>query len=70
MTKRRKRTETSAFGVSKRESHDSSAFYQSLYEGQVIEGDRIKQAAPDDVVNRIYAADSQDMSSLPDNAST
>lgn len=69
MTKRRKRTETSTFGVSKRESHDSSAFYQSrLYEGQVIEEETgPEQAAPDDVVNRIYAADSRDMSSLPDN---
>lgn len=69
MTTRRKRTETSAFGVSKRESHDSSAFYQSrLYEGQVTEVETgPEQEAPDEVVNRIYAADSRNMAALPDN---
>lgn len=69
MTTRRKRTETSAFGVSKRESHDSSAFYRSrLYEGQVIDEEAgPEREAPKEVVNRIYAADSRNMEALPDN---
>lgn len=69
MTSRNKRTATRSFGVSKRENHDSSAFYQSrLYEGQVVESDTgPEQNAPPHVVNRIYAADSRSMKELPDN---
>lgn len=70
MTSRRKRSTTSAFGVSKRENHDSSAFYDSrLYQGHVSEVDAgSEQEAPAQAIDRIYTADSRNMSALPDNS--
>lgn len=58
-------TRTSAFGVSGRESHDSSAFYQRF--------DKITESTdttinPAPVVDAIYCATSEKMSELPDNS--
>lgn len=68
-----KRTSTSAFGVSGRASHDSSAFYsRRLYEGV---GNRAGGEAiglgvelDEQVANRIYCGDSRQMKELPDNS--
>lgn len=62
----RVRTETSAFGVSKRESHDSSAFYERQL-GYV-------QIDPDSTVNKcvandsLYCASSESMAQVNDNS--
>ncbi len=70
-----KKTETSSFGVGKREAHDSSAFYnRSLYEGIFAkptpseEIDRITVPPPGDWVNKIYCGSSTNMKHVPDNS--
>lgn len=69
LSRKRKGTTTSAFGVSKRENHDSSSFYNSrLYDGARARVDvGAEQPAPPEAVNRIYTADSRNMEQLPDN---
>lgn len=66
---RKRGSTTKAFGVPKRENHDSSAFYASrLYEDQPTGEDvGTEQKAPDDVIDRIFAADSRQMEALPNN---
>ncbi len=64
-------TKTSAFGTSGRINHDASEFYESkLYEHLQIKttapGDECP--LPEEAVNRIYCASSQQMSHLPDNS--
>ncbi|MEP0813413.1 MAG: site-specific DNA-methyltransferase [bacterium] len=66
-------TKTSGFGVSKRESHDASKFYKSrLYEGLPKEDkDAVEPPPPAEIppwANKIYCADSRDMSFIPDNS--
>ena len=61
-------TKTSSFGVSKRESHDSSDFYsRKLYEGK-SEDASTKQENPieESLLNTVQCIDSRDMSILPD----
>ncbi len=65
----RKGTRTSRFGVSKRESHDSSLFYGSRLYDEI----RIDEAAPEienridpSVLDSVLCRDSRDMSCLPD----
>jgi len=64
-------TSTSDFGVSKRESHDSSIFYnRMLYENIRID-ENIKEEdneIPEEILNSIILRDSRDMSILPDSS--
>ena len=65
----KKGTETSKFGVSRRESHDSTLFYNSkLYENFRTdeEGIEIENPIPYDVLDRILLQDSRDMGNIPD----
>ena len=69
MAGRRKTTETSNFGVSKREGHDSSKFYsRKLYhnnKGDVSIGSA-ENTVPPEYVDRILCKSSQKMNELPD----
>jgi len=69
------KTETSSFGVGKRESHDSSAFYErSLYDGIIAKPTpkeemlQVEIPSPGDWVNKIYCASSTNMEMVPDNS--
>lgn len=71
MTPSKKRTESSSFGVSGRENHDSSGFYNSsLYANQPEEKhvDYIETALPEAARNRIFAHSSEQMGELPDHS--
>lgn len=65
---RRKGTATSSFGVSKRESHDSSEFYsRKLYHGKPSElSGYNERKVPAHLLNTVHNIDSRDMSLLPD----
>jgi DNA modification methylase len=74
-----KKTKTSSFGVGKRESHDSSPFYNrsifdSVYKGifaQELSSDQIASIQIPPVgtwVNEIYCRSSENMSVIPDNS--
>ncbi|MHA1239273.1 MAG: DNA-methyltransferase [Promethearchaeota archaeon] len=68
-----KKSKTSSFGVSKRESHDSSQFYNSkLYqtlpkpqETLYIDNSRL---IPEEIIDHILLGDSKKMNQLPDNS--
>ena len=65
----KKSTKTSKFGVSRRESHDSTLFYKSrLYEDFRIneEKSESENPIPPDVLDRILLQDSRDMGNIPD----
>ena len=70
----KKGTKTSTFGVSKRESHDSSKFYQSkLYQELHRPLDKIKyldnsEKIPEIILNHVILGDSRDMSKIPDDS--
>ena len=68
--KPRKRTESSSFGVSKREGHDSSKYYNSrLYENIPKESDvGIANEFPSELKNQLLCQDSRDMSIIPSNS--
>ena len=68
--KTRKGTETSAFGVSKREGHDSSKYYNSrLYENIPKESDVGKSVQfPEDLKNKLLCKDARNMSMIPSNS--
>ena len=67
-----KATRTSAFGVSKRESHDASSFYaRNLYQGLAQASQEASDAptevpTPDGWANRIYCQSSTTMTQIPD----
>lgn len=67
-----KGTETSSFGVSKRENHDSSRFYsQKIYSGLRVEEEKVEYVEneiPKDVIDKVHCLDSRDMSVLPDSS--
>lgn len=65
-----KRTRTSAFGTSRRESHDASAFYsRNLYgEQPAPEAAAAAAAAPGVWADRLYCSTSEDMREIPDRA--
>tara|TARA_B100001750_G_scaffold245557_1_gene265474 strand:- start:1741 stop:2703 length:963 start_codon:yes stop_codon:yes gene_type:complete len=69
-TKQSRGTKTSSFGVSKRESHDSSEFYDStLYNGLPKESDTGEvNPFPKNKENQIYCGDSRNMHQIPDNS--
>lgn len=68
--KTRKGTETSAFGVSKREGHDSSKYYNSrLYEDIPQESDVGKPVHfPENLRNTLLCQDARNMSMIPSNS--
>ncbi len=61
----RKSTSTSNFGVSKRESHDSSSFYNRFSPPQISRDSQIIPCKPTDVIK---CRDSRDLSFIPDNS--
>ena len=66
-----KGTKTSSFGVSKRESHDSSKFYESkLYKDlpkpQMVDYIDNSERIPNDVLDHIIMGDSRNMDKIPD----
>lgn len=64
----RRRTETSDFGVSRREGHDSSKFYsRRLYEnGQRVCAGGVINPVPPECVDRVLCKSSERMGELPD----
>jgi DNA modification methylase len=69
------RTRTSSFGIGKRESHDSSSFYnRNMYEGLFTipkptkEINSVIVPSGVDWVNKIYCQTSEHMDSIPDNS--
>jgi len=67
--RKRKRTQTSAFGAAGREGHDSSRFYSTkLYEDyRLAKPDKyIENPIDPAVLNHIFCKSSEDMSELPD----
>ena len=69
----RKKSKTSSFGVSKRESHDASQFYNSkLY--QTLPKPRKAEYVDnsilisEDIIDHILLGDSKRMNQLPDNS--
>jgi len=68
---RKKGTRTSRFGTSKRESHDSTPFYNSrLYHDLEVDErtPEIENSIPPEVLDKILCQDSTDMSSIPDSS--
>ena len=68
MSSSKKRTQSSSFGVSSRENHDASAFYESsLYEGLPAEKDvaYVEQPFPIEARDKIFHASSEVMSQIP-----
>jgi site-specific DNA-methyltransferase (adenine-specific) len=66
---RRKATKTSDFGVSKRESHDSSRFYsRKLYDDKKGEAiwDFVENAVPQRCIDTVLCKSSEKMDELPD----
>ena len=68
MVRRRAPTSTSGFGVSRRESHDSSEFYRRrLYDGRSTKADACPEnSLPTDCADRIFCKSSEDMAELAD----
>ncbi|MBS73913.1 MAG: SAM-dependent methyltransferase [Euryarchaeota archaeon] len=66
----KKGTKTSAFGVSKREAHDSSEYYNSrLYESIPKETDVGEPVEfPDELKNKLLCQDARDMTMIPSNS--
>ena len=67
---RRRSTSTSEFGISKREGHDSSRYYDTnMYRSIPREQDTgPARSFPDNLRNIIIHGDAQDMSQIPDNS--
>lgn len=66
----KKRTQSSSFGVSNREGHDSSKYYNSrLYENVPKESDvGLPQAFPENLKNQLICQDARNMSQIPSNS--
>lgn len=67
MSTRRKPTSTSSFGVGKRESHDSSGFYERFTLPETSNDDRVNVLA-DAELDRIHVGDSRSMPQLVDSS--
>jgi len=62
-------TKTSRFGTSKRESHDSTLFYNSnLYKDLIIDENlpEIENILPSDIIDKVLYQDSRKIDNLPD----
>jgi len=69
MKKKKHGTRTSRFGVSKRESHDSTPFYGSkLYENLKIEEEtlEIENSISSEILDKVICQDSRNMNNIPD----
>lgn len=71
--KKRKRggTQTSSFGVSRRECHDSDIFYSKKLYSNFKTDEKVKykeNKISDDIINDIHCLDSRDMSIVPDSS--
>ncbi|MHA2173464.1 MAG: DNA-methyltransferase [Candidatus Hodarchaeales archaeon] len=69
--KERKKTHTSSFGVSSRESHDSSRFYRrKIHSHQPLNqnNEYEENVLPSQLVNNIYNKSAESMEELPDNS--
>ena len=65
----RRSTATSAFGASKREGHDASAFYARFGTPDISADDTLADPVlVDPVRNQIFVGDSRDMSRIPNNS--
>ena len=64
---RRKPTSTSSFGVGRRESHDSSAFY-GRFAAPHISNDDVIAVNPPDALDRIHVGDARQMSEVLDSS--
>jgi len=69
-SKGKRGTKTSSFGVSKRESHDSSEFYSRKMYGNTREnpGEPIERRIDEDILDTVICGDSRDMSMIPDDS--
>lgn len=67
-SKRNRGTKTSSFGVSKRESHDSSEFYsRKMYsDAKKNPGEHIERRIPENILDTVICGDSRDLSMIPD----
>jgi len=68
-SRKNKGTETSEFGVSKRESHDSTTFYKrKLYNNIIINESipEIENPVPPETLDKILCQDSRNMYNVPD----
>lgn len=66
---RRKRTKTSSFGVSKREGHDSSTFYNSLLYKELNINNHLPEEEnqiPKNLLDQVLCQDSRNMNNIPD----
>lgn len=60
-------TETASFGAGKRESHDATAFYRRRMMGAAPAATLgVPVTPPAEVVDRLFAASSEDMTEIPD----
>lgn len=71
MRQRNRGTQTSSFGVSGREGHDSSKFYNTrLYKGKIpakVEK-YVENSIPSEVLNKVFCKSSENMDEIPDNS--
>jgi modification methylase len=63
--RKRKPTATSSFGVSRRESHDSSSFYSRFSAPELSDDETVNRAG---IRDEIFVADARDMAQIPDNS--
>lgn len=63
--RRRRPTQTSAFGVSRRESHDSSRFYARFPAPKLSDDEEVRACS---VADRLFSGDSRDMGAVEDNS--
>jgi len=69
--KKNKGTKTSNFGVSKRETHDSSKFYNRKLYNNIIINEKvpeIENTIPSDILDKILCQDSRNMRNIPDSS--
>ena len=65
--RKRQTTSTSNFGVSRRESHDASAFYARFEAPEFDTSDHLERC-PTELLDRILCHDATDMSAIPDDS--
>lgn len=67
MSNKRRPTSTSAYGVSRRESHDASAFYDRFNSPEISSDDTVG-LNPAHILDRIFEGDSRNMTELADSS--
>ncbi len=69
ITSKKNGTKTSSFGVSRRENHDSSTFYNSRLYTDVKFDEKLQEIenpVPPDILDKVLCQDSQRMDNIPD----